>query len=138
LLLLNQGDFKKEGISLQFILLIALIFALLVAAFAIQNAITVQVVLFTWQFKTSLVLIIFGSAILGALSVGLFSLVQFIQWKVKLKRKERRIIELEKEIDKLSDQKELISGEESEEKKLEKEIEKEIKEEVDISNEQEV
>lgn len=87
---------------MQFILVIALIFALLVAVFAIQNAITVQVVLFAWKFKTSLVLVIFGSAILGALSVGLFSLVQYIQWKMKLRKQEQKISELESQLEELS------------------------------------
>lgn len=86
---------------MQLILVIALIFALLVAVFAIQNAITVQVVLFAWQFETSLVVVIFGAAILGALSVGLFSLVQYIQWKVKLKKKERKIRNLKAQLEEI-------------------------------------
>lgn len=83
---------------MQFILVAAFVFALIVAIFAIQNAITVQVVLFTWQFKTSLVVVIFGAAILGALSVGLLGLMQYIKLKLKLRKQEQKINKLETEL----------------------------------------
>ncbi|MBM7623221.1 LapA family protein [Sporohalobacter salinus] len=87
---------------MQLILVAALVFALIVAIFAIQNAITVQVVLFTWQFKTSLVVVIFAAAILGALSVGLFGLMQYIKLRLKLRKKEQEINKLESELNELS------------------------------------
>ncbi len=57
-------------------LLVAVLFlALLIAVFALQNAGFVPIRLLFWQFDVSLVLVILGSALLGALAVllaGLF------------------------------------------------------------------
>ncbi|MGO0123110.1 LapA family protein [Desulfothermobacter acidiphilus] len=55
---------------MQLIFLLALIFALLVAIFAVQNAIPVSIRFLGWHFSdVSLVLIILGSAVAGALVV---------------------------------------------------------------------
>ncbi|ADL12255.1 LapA family protein [Acetohalobium arabaticum] len=124
---------------MQLILVAAFVFALIVAIFAIQNAITVQVVLFTWQFETSLVVVIFGAAILGALSVGLFGLMQYIKLKLKLRKKEQKINKLEGELAELSpaedDNKErgLIEEEESVENKA-IEIKSEVRDEKEQEN----
>ncbi|MGM0471286.1 MAG: LapA family protein [Bacillota bacterium] len=83
---------------MQIILVLALVFALFVAIFAIQNATTVSIILFAWQFETSLVVVILSAAILGALSAGLFGLVRYIQWQMKLKRKRDKIRELESKL----------------------------------------
>lgn len=62
---------------MQFYSLLALIFALLVAIFAIQNASTVEINFLTWRFpQISLVLVILGSAAFGALVVFLLGLVK--------------------------------------------------------------
>lgn len=108
---------------MQLILVAAFVLALIVAIFAIQNAITVQVVLFTWQFETSLVVVIFGAAILGALSVGLFGLMQYIKLKLKLRKKEQKVNQLERKLTESSStegdgtEKELIQKEEMVENK---------------------
>lgn len=53
---------------------LALIFAILIAGFALQNTIAVNVHVFFWDYDTSLVLIILASAMLGALLTFLASL----------------------------------------------------------------
>ena len=53
----------------------ALIFALLVAIFAIQNTTVVVINFLMWEFHTSLVLVILGSALLGAL---LYFFIRFL------------------------------------------------------------
>lgn len=49
----------------------ALLFALLVAIFAVQNTIAVPVTFLLWKFNLSLVLVILGAASFGALCVFL-------------------------------------------------------------------
>ncbi|ODA40903.1 LapA family protein [Desulfosporosinus sp. BG] len=66
-----------------FILILALIFALLIAIFALQNASPVAIQLFWLTKDVPLVLIILGSAFIGALIMLLLAL-----WRVlRLKRK---------------------------------------------------
>ncbi|MDO9116578.1 MAG: LapA family protein [Nitrospira sp.] len=55
-------------------LFIALLFAILIAVFALQNTVAVTVHFLVWDYDTSLVLIILGSAMLGALLTFLASL----------------------------------------------------------------
>jgi len=60
-------------------LFLSLILALLTAAFALQNTETVTVRLLLWEYQTSLVLVILGSTISGALLSFLASLGR--RWK---------------------------------------------------------
>lgn len=55
-------------------MLVALLFAILIAIFALQNTEMVHVRLFVWEHEASLVLIVLGSAMLGAMLVFLASL----------------------------------------------------------------
>lgn len=63
--------------------LLAIVFALLVAIFAIQNAVVVEINFLAWKFpQMSLVLVIFGSAAFGAFFVfllGLFKQLRLIK-----------------------------------------------------------
>ncbi|MCK8825225.1 LapA family protein [Fuchsiella alkaliacetigena] len=121
---------------MQFILVVALVFALLVALFAIQNATMVEVVLFTWEFETSLVVIILGAAILGALSVGLFSVVKQIKWRMRLRKKEQQISSLESELDEMATEVELAQEQvEKEDEEEDTEFEEKV---VETENRQEV
>jgi len=52
-----------------------LIISLLVAVFAVQNAIPVTVSLFVWQTQTSLVVVILGFTLCGALAVAFLALM---------------------------------------------------------------
>ena len=62
---------------MQVYLVLALIFSIAVAAFAVQNATRVDITLFFWQLpQISLVVVIFGSALIGAIAAGLFGAVK--------------------------------------------------------------
>lgn len=80
---------------MQFYLLSSLIFALLVAVFALQNTEIVTIKFLTFQFPASLVLVILGSAIIGALALfflGLFK--QFGSWfRFRSFRQEKELLE---------------------------------------------
>ncbi|MGI9860160.1 LapA family protein [Moorella naiadis] len=60
--------------------LLAILFALLVAIFAVQNAVAVNIRFLAWQFpEISLVLVILGAAAFGALVVFLLGLVRQVR-----------------------------------------------------------
>ena len=60
--------------------LLAIFFALLVAIFAVQNAVAVNIRILVWQFpEISLVLVILGAAAFGALVVFLLGLVRQVR-----------------------------------------------------------
>lgn len=62
---------------MQVYLVLALIFSIAIAVFAVQNATRVDITLLFWQIKNmSLVLVIFGSALIGALAAALFGAVK--------------------------------------------------------------
>ncbi|BAS28465.1 lipopolysaccharide assembly protein LapA domain-containing protein [Limnochorda pilosa] len=77
------------------LLVLALIFALLVAVFALQNAAVIVVHLFAWQVEVSLVLVVLASATVGAVSVGLAAMVQRVRVGIRLRQLEARLRELE-------------------------------------------
>lgn len=62
-------------------LLLAFIFAFLVAIFAVQNSLPVTVTFFAWGFQTSLVIIILGSATFGAMII--LSLAMLVQFRLR-------------------------------------------------------
>ena len=94
-------------------LIIALVFAIIVAIFSIQNAGPVSLLFFGWEFSTSLVVVVFGAAVLGALIMWVIS--SFKQLKIKKEQKN-----LEKEIKNLEEEKESLKNEIKDlEKKLE-------------------
>lgn len=67
-------------------LVLGLIFAIAVALFAVQNATRVDITLLVWQLKSiSLVLVILGSALIGAISAGLFGIVKQLKLIKKLR-----------------------------------------------------
>lgn len=79
-------------------LFFAFIFALLVAVFAIQNALPVTISFFVWNVQTSLVIIILGAATFGAMViVSLATYVQFKQ-RLTLQKSKQRQSELEAEV----------------------------------------
>lgn len=73
-------------------------FALIVALFAVQNSSMVAIRVLAWGLETSLVLVIIGSAALGALSVTVVSLPRTIRLRLRLREYEGRIKRLEAEI----------------------------------------
>ncbi len=78
-------------------LVLALIFALLVAAFAIQNSLPVTVSFVAWSFQTSLVIVILGAATFGALAVVSLAVPLQIKARWDLKKALHRQGELEAE-----------------------------------------
>ncbi len=94
-------------------LILALVFALLIAVFAMQNAVPVTLTFFTYTFETSLVVVVLGTLAVGALIMGLFSSFQQLKLKKEkrqlegkckifereLKNKEEKISKLESKLD---------------------------------------
>ena len=78
-------------------LVLALVFALIVAAFAIQNSLPVTVSFVTWSFQTSLVIVILGAATFGALAVMSLAVPMQIKARWGLKKALHRQGELEAE-----------------------------------------
>jgi len=79
-------------------LVLALLFALLVAIFAVQNAMLVLVGFLHWEFEISLALVILGSTAAGALVVFLLGLVQQVGRGMKIREYRNRILRLETEL----------------------------------------
>ena len=73
----------------------ALMFALLGAVFALQNSTAVTVSFAVWSFETSLVLIVLGSAIVGAMISMLLAAPMQIRLRWALDKAKRRSAELE-------------------------------------------
>lgn len=96
---------------MQAYLIAALIFALLIAAFAIQNTMVVTVHFLIWQTEISLVLVILGSLVAGALLlffIGLFKQYsnhrQKKDLKTQNKRLEKEVADLTKKVETLESQ----------------------------------
>lgn len=79
-------------------LLVAFAFSFLVAVFAIQNALSVNVSFVTWSFQTSLVIVILGAATFGALAVISLAVPMQIKARWDLKKARQRQGELEAEV----------------------------------------
>ncbi|MDF2656236.1 MAG: hypothetical protein K0R19_2710 [Bacillota bacterium] len=76
---------------------LALIFALIVAVFALQNAGAVDISFLTLELTISQALVILISAVFGALVVLLLSLVRWIKSQGKLKNLSKSVASLEQE-----------------------------------------
>jgi uncharacterized integral membrane protein len=76
---------------------LALIFALIVAIFALQNAGAVDISFLTMELSISQALVILISAAFGALVVLLLSLVRWIKCQTKIKSQSKTITILEQE-----------------------------------------
>ena len=84
---------------MQIYLVLALLFSIGVAVFAVQNASRVEITLFFWQLKNiSLVVVIFGSALIGALAAGLFGVVKQLKLRKMLKQYKSQAETLETEV----------------------------------------
>lgn len=77
---------------MQILLLLTLVFAVLVAIFAIQNAHLVTIYFLKWQFEASLGLIILFSLLIGAVLLGVFDLINQakVKWKKPWWRREKK------------------------------------------------
>lgn len=91
----------------------ALLFALIVAIFAIQNAEVVNIRFLGWQFQNiSLVLVILGSASAGALFLFILGTIKQLSLALKLKEAENKIRKLENQLKELQEIKPLSGQEE--------------------------
>lgn len=82
---------------MQGILILALLFALAVTVFAVQNATAVTVRFLHWNFQTYLAVVIFGSAALGAVVVALLGLVKQIRLRWRLRTLQAQVEKWEAE-----------------------------------------
>lgn len=84
----------------QFLFLLSLIFAVIVCVFALTNATPVTINLFFYKFEGSLALVIFLSAMLGAIVLALLGVARFIRFRIEIKRltKERDLLIKEKDV----------------------------------------
>jgi uncharacterized integral membrane protein len=79
-------------------LILAIVFAFLIALFAVQNSMVVNVNLMMWNIEASLVLVILGAALLGfllALSLQVYSQVKL---RYQLYKAKAHIQQLEEEL----------------------------------------
>jgi len=76
---------------------LSLIFALIVAVFAIQNAAAVEVNLLAWKVSISQALVILMSAIFGAIAVLLLSLVKHMKLNSVIRSDKKTITSLQNE-----------------------------------------
>lgn len=86
------------------ILVLALICALLVAVFAVQNAKPVAVAFLAWHFKISLVLIILGAAALGAAAAFLLGTIRLIRQSRTLREANLKADQLKSQLERLQQQ----------------------------------
>mgnify|MGYP000488653755 CR=1 FL=1 len=82
-------------------IIFGLIFAILIAIFAIQNASIVALNILMWEFEISLAVVVLGSIIFGALVIGIFSYFKQFQLKRRNKNLKLEIQSLKEERDKL-------------------------------------
>jgi len=84
---------------MQIQMVLALVFTLVVAIFAVQNAYGVDVSFLAWQFNDiSLVLVILGSVVAGALVTYILGLLRDLQHGRRIKELELRNKRLEQEL----------------------------------------
>lgn len=91
----------KLRVNMEFKFVISLIFAVLVAIFAIQNAGSVEVKFFFAEFSISQAVVILASAVVGALIAFLLGLVKQIRQNIKVKQLTKEINILKTQNDEL-------------------------------------
>lgn len=80
----------------QWNLILGLLFALIVAIFAVVNVDSVRVNYVFGYTELPLILIIFGSALLGGLVVGMFGIFRQYSLQRRIKKLEKELIDTEK------------------------------------------
>lgn len=89
-------------------LLFTLIISIVVAVFAVQNAADVTVGFLMWTVQTSLVVVILGAALLGAVAMGFFTLMLKAKHYLYDKSLKFEIDQLKKENAKLKEEKQML------------------------------
>jgi len=85
-------------------LILSFLMILGITIFALQNGLPLEVKFLAWGFKSSLIAVILGSALIGALIVSLFSLPLLIKKHFREKRQAKQLSELEKKTQELENQ----------------------------------
>jgi putative membrane protein len=85
-------------------LILSFLMILGITVFALQNGVPLEVNFLLWGFKTSLIAIILGSVLIGAIIVSIFSLPLLIKKHFHEKRLAKQISELEKKSQELENQ----------------------------------
>ena len=80
-------------------LLLALFFTLIIAIFAAQNALPVEIRFFGWTWVMSLVVVIVGAATLGALLASTLAVVRQVKMRVQAREQKNRLRQLEQELE---------------------------------------
>lgn len=110
----------KFKINMEFKFIISLLFSVLVAIFAIQNAGNVEINFLFTKFTISQAVVILGSTIIGALIVLLLGFIKQIKQNMKIKQLNKEIEMLTEERNKLQDKmNEYSLANAEEEKKIE-------------------
>jgi uncharacterized integral membrane protein len=100
LIILTSATGERENLLMsQFYLILALVLAILVAIFAVQNAQEVNVRFLVWTFQSSVVVVILISLGVGALLAALMSLPQMLRASRRLRESERRLERLAGHVD---------------------------------------
>ena len=81
-----------------FYLLATVLFSLVVALFAMQNATTVTVSFGFWHVEASLALVVIGAAALGILAALPIWIMMQVQLRFRLRKTNNRLKELEQEL----------------------------------------
>ncbi len=81
--------------------ILSLIFAVIVTVFAVQNAKSVEINFLYLHLSISQALVVLISAIVGAVTVFLLSIIRLLRLKIKMKDAGKTIIALEEENKKL-------------------------------------
>ena len=84
-----------------FYLLATVLFSLVVALFAMQNATTVTVSLGFWHVEASLALVVIGAAALGILAALPIWIMMQVQLRFRLRKTNNRLKELEQDLSEL-------------------------------------
>lgn len=87
--------------NMEFKFVVSLVFAILVAVFAIQNAGSVEVKFFLAKFTISQAVVILISAVVGALIVFLLGLIKQIRQNLKIKQLTKEVELLKAQNDEL-------------------------------------
>ena len=90
-----------RGVNGVFYLLATVLFSLVVALFAMQNAATVTVSLGFWHVEASLALVVIGAAALGILAAMPIWIMMQVQLRFRLRKSNNRLKELEQELSEL-------------------------------------
>jgi len=97
---------------MQFYLICALVFSLLVAVFAVQNTELVVIKFLTWSFSVSLVLVLLGAAAAGALVLYFLGLVKSVDTWMKIRQLSNEKAELENKCQNLENELFRLKGKE--------------------------